>query len=417
MPIRRSRRARALSLVLGVLALAACQPAPVPAAPIVIMVGIDGWRADYFGRYPAPAIEALAARGVRAEALTPSFPSKTFPNHYTLATGLIPAHNGIIANNMEDPEVPGRFRMADREVIADPRWWKGEPIWLTAERQGIKAAPYFWPGSEAPIGGHHATYWLPFDNDLADDRRVAQVLDWLRLPEPERPRMLTLYFSDLDVAGHGFGPDSGEVRDAVARVDTAVASLVRGVAAAGLADRVHYVLVSDHGMAGVPADHVLVLDEYLDLDTVDILEWTPILMVKPKDGGDPEALYQALVDRHPAMRVYRKAETPERWGLREHPRATPVIAILDEGWTFASRRDVEGWATGARHRPGGNHGYDPETAPSMGGLFVAAGPRLKQGLVVPAFQNTHVYDLLCALLDLIPAPNDGDAAVTTGMLR
>ncbi|MGE0044075.1 MAG: alkaline phosphatase family protein [Vicinamibacterales bacterium] len=412
---------RMARVLLALVAAAACAPPPAapvaPTAPIVILVGIDGWRADYLARDAAPAVQALASAGVRAEGLIPAFPSKTFPNHYTLVTGLTPAHHGIVGNTMVDPALPGRFSLSARDVIADPRWWGGEPVWLTAERQGLSAAPYFWPGSEAPIGGRHARYWVPFDNDVPDADRVAQVLAWLRLPEADRPRFITLYFSDVDTAGHWYGPDAPETARAVAAVDEAVAGLVRGVEALGLADRVQYVLVSDHGMAAVPADHHIVLDDFLDLATVDVIEWTPLLMVAPRDGGDPEAIYRALAGRHPALHVYRRSEIPAAWGLRDHPRVPPVVAMADEGWNLVSRRETGQWTAGTRRRPAGNHGYDPDTSPTMAGLFVASGSRLRRGVVVPAFRNIHVYDLLCALLDLTPAPNDGDPGVTAGMLK
>lgn len=405
------------ALLIGLVCLlAACRPAPLPAErAIVILVSIDGFRADYLDRYQAPTIAALAAKGVRAEGLIPQFPSKTFPNHYTIVTGLRLASHGIISNNMRSTEIPGEFSMSNRDVITDPRWWGGEPIWNTAELQGRVAASMFWPGSETLINGRHATFWMPFDDDLPHRERVNRLLEWLKLPDGKRPSFLTLYYSDVDSAGHNRGPESDQVAQAVAAVDRSIGELVDGVAAIGLADRVHYVLVSDHGMAALSPDRVIVLDNYLDVSTVDIVDMEPVLAVSPKDG-DVERVYAALKGKHPRLAVYRRDEIPVEYGLAFHPRLPAVIGIADEGWNIASQRTVQRWGESDRHPPMGTHGYDGRLR-SMHGLFVAAGPRIKNGVMVKPFENIHIYEFMCAVLGLTPAKNDGDPSVTRDMLR
>lgn len=395
--------------------LAACRPAPPPAPPaIVVLISIDGFRWDYLDRHQPPHLSRLAAKGVRAEGLIPQFPSKTFPNHYTIVTGLRLANHGIISNNMRAPDIPGEFSLANREVLADPRWWGGEPIWNTAEKQGMVAAAMFWPGSETRIGGRQATYWTPFDDNFPNAARVDKVLEWLRMPEGKRPSFLTLYFSDVDNAGHEFGPDSTQVRDTVLEIDRAIGELVSGVDAIGLADRVHYVIVSDHGMAALTPDRVIVLDDYVDVTTVDVIDWAPVLGLSPRHG-DAGMLYAALKDKHPHLQVYQRDDIPAEYGLAGHPRVPAVIGIADEGWNITSAREVNRWRSHARRPPGGTHGYDAR-AKSMHGLFIAAGPRLRAGVVVPPFENIHLYEFMCALLGLTPAKNDGDPAVTRDML-
>jgi predicted AlkP superfamily pyrophosphatase or phosphodiesterase len=386
-----------------------------PEKAIVILISIDGFRWDYLERFEPPALRRLAADGVRAEGLIPQFPSKTFPNHYTIVTGLTLAHHGIVSNNMRAPDIPGEFAMSNREVLADPRWWGGEPIWNTAERQGRRAAAMFWPGSETVIGGHQATFWTPFDDDYPNSARVNRILAWLRLPENERPSFLTLYFSDVDSAGHSRGPDSQDVRDAVTRVDQSIEQLVAGVNQIGLADRVHYVVVSDHGMATLTPDFMIVLDDYIDPATVDVVDWAPVLALSPKDGN-VDGLYAALKDRHPALAVYRRDDIPAEYGLAGHPRVPAIFGVAKEGWFITSKRELRRWSEPDRHPPGGTHGY-VATAKSMQGLFVATGPRIKRGVVVKPFENIHIYDFMCALLGLTPAKNDGDPAVTRDMLR
>lgn len=412
--VRMTRRAL---IGVALMALLACRATAVlpPENAILVLISIDGFRWDYLDRFSPPALSRLAAAGVRAEGLIPQFPSKTFPNHYTIVTGLTLAHHGIISNNMRAPDIPGDFSMSNRQVLADPRWWGGEPIWNTAERQGRRAGAMFWPGSETVIGGRQATFWTPFDDELPNGARVDRVLGWLRLPEKDRPSFLTLYFSDVDNAGHSRGPDSQEVRDAVMHVDQSIAQLVDGVKQSGLADRVHYVVVSDHGMAQLSPDRMIVLDDYLDVDTADVIDWAPVLALSPKDG-DVEKLYAALKGKHPALDVYRSSEIPAEYGLAGHPRLPAIFAIAHEGWFLTSSKEVQRWAQPDRHGPGGTHGYDARVK-SMQGLFIATGPRIRAGVTVKPFENIHIYDFMCAVLGLEPAKNDGDPAVTRDMLR
>lgn len=384
-------------------------------APIVILISLDGWRWDYLERFAAPTLSRLAAGGVRAEGLIPQFPSKTFPNHYSIVTGLTTAHHGIVSNNMRDAAIPGRFSMSNRDVLADPRWWGGDPIWNTAERQGKVAAAMFWPGSEAMIGGRQATYWRPFDDDLPNSARVNQLLEWLKLPEGKRPSFLTLYFSDLDSAGHSFGPDAEQTRAAALSVDRSVGELVAGVAAAGLGDRVNYVIVSDHGMSALSRDRMIVVDDYIDPAAAEITDWAPVLGLAPKDG-DVEKMYAALKDKHPHLQVYRRDEIPAVYGLAGHPRLSPIIGIADDGWYITSRTETGRWDRHERESPGGTHGYDARTK-SMQGLFIGAGPRFPSGVVVKPFENIQLYNLMCAVLDIEPSTNDGDLAVVKDMLR
>ena len=406
---------RLLGLALAFL-LVACRPAALPPErAILILISVDGFRWDYLDRYESPNLRQLAAGGIRAEGLIPQFPSKTFPNHYTIVTGLKLANHGIISNNMRAADIPGEFSLSNRDVLADPRWWGGEPIWNTAERQGRIAAAMFWPGSETVIGGQQATYWTPFDDGMPNEDRVSRVLEWLKLPDGKQPSFLTLYFSDVDNAGHDDGPESEAVRGAVQSVDRSIGELVAGVKAIGLDDRVHYVVVSDHGMAALSPDRMIVLDNLIDVAQMDVIDWAPVLGLSPKDGN-VEKLYAALKDKHPNLDVYRRDEIPAVYGIAGHPRLPPVVGIAHEGWYITSKREVDRWSEPDRDPPGGTHGYDAR-AKSMQGVFVAAGPRLKSGVTVAPFENIHIYEFMCAVLGLTPAKNDGDPSVTRDMLR
>lgn len=410
--------------LLIVLLAAACSaglvaPPQSPAAanrPPIILISLDGFRADYFDKAPSPALHELIRRGTRAESMIPSFPSKTFPNHYTIVTGLYPGHHGIVANNIKDPPTGRLLTLAKAEEVGDAMWWGGEPIWVTAERAGIVTGAMFWPGTEAPIMGVRPHYWKVYDGKFAPTDRVDQVLQWFDLPQPMQPGLVTLYFSDVDSAGHDNGPESPEVREAITQVDSYVARLVRGLEQRAILDAVNIIVVSDHGMATTSMDRVVVLDDYVSLDDVEVVDINPTLGLFPKEGKT-ESVYRALANAHPRLKVYRRHETPERWHYRDHPRIPPVFGIADEGWQVLRRRTVEQIRAGKDTPELGSHGYDPDVAISMRTIFVGAGPSFRQGVTVPPFQNIHVYHALARILGVPPAPNDGDPRIARSLLR
>lgn len=380
--------------------------------PTVVLVSLDGFRWDYLDRVATPSLDRLAAGGVRADGLVPTFPTKTFPNHYSLVTGLHPGHHGIVANNIHDSERDAWFSLSNREAVGDARWWGGEPIWVALERAGRPTAPLFWPGSEAPIGGRRPRYWQPYDDMMSNDARGDRLLEWLALPPGERPAFLTLYMSDVDSAGHRHGPDSPEVDQAIGRVDAALGHFVAGLERQRLLDAVNLIVVSDHGMAATPRDRAILLDDYVDLDTVSVVDWTPVVSLRSRTGQDEE-VYAALKDKHPHLAVYRDADLPERFHLRPGPRVTPVVGIADEGWTITTRTRANdtsrGWAAG-------NHGFD-NALESMRGLFVAHGPAFRQGARVGLVEAIDVYELMAAVLGVPPAANDGSLEAVAPLLR
>ncbi len=409
----------AVAALMAVLVALPALAAPPPEqaddlAPTVILVSFDGWRADYRQRAPLPNLERLIARGVRAEHLVPAFPSKTFPNHYTIVTGLYPGHHGIVSNSIWDEATGRSFGLSKREEVQDGMWWGGEPIWVTAERAGQRAAAMFWPGSEAPIKGMRPTYWMPFDGDMPGSERVRKVLGWIDRPAAERPTFLTLYFEDVDTAGHA-GPDLPAVEEALRKVDGYLGELLTGLEQRGLTDRVNLVLVSDHGMASTSLDRVVVLDDYISLDDVRVIDINPTLGLFP-NAGKEEAVYRALKKAHPRLKVYRRHQTPKHWRYRDHPRIPPIVGAVDDGWQVMTRRTLERLRARGDAQVSGQHGYDPR-ARSMRGLFVAAGPAFRQGVVVKPFESVSIYNVLARILGVTPAPNDGDPRVVRRLLR
>ena len=385
------------------------EPTARPGVEAVVLVSLDAFRWDYLDRPEARNLRALAARGVRAEWMVPSFPSLTFPNHYTLVTGLYPEHHGIVANTMRD-SLLGMFRISDSVAVTDARWWGGEPIWGTAVRQGRQAGAVFWPGSEAAIGGIRPSRWMKFNDSYSNSARVDSVLAWLTLPAGQAMSLVTLYYSDVDHAGHAAGPATPAVDSAIARVDSMVGRLVEGLKARGLADRVNVIVVADHGMTPLSRDRAIFLDDYISMDDVEVVDWSPLGAIRPKPGK-LEEVYAKLKSANPHLAVYRKSEVPARFHYNNNSRITPLVLIADDQWAITTRARFA-----ARPPNGGAHGYDNQLI-SMGAMFVAAGPAFQSGLTVKPFQNIHVYDLLCNILGLKPAPNDGSMDSTRVMLR
>ena len=367
----------------------------------LILISLDGFAASYLSTFEAPNITELARGGLQAGGLVPTFPSKTFPTHYSVVTGMHAGNHGIIANRMYDPEMDEWFWLSKSDAVSNGEWYDdAEPIWVTAEEQGVKTAPMFWPGSEAEINGRRPTYWFAYDGQISNQDRVAQALQWMDLPDSERPAFISLYFSDVDGAGHRFGPDSDQVGAAIARVDSSIGLLLDGLEERDRTRDTDIIILSDHGMTAVDTTRIIVLDDYIDVATVTITDTSPVLALLP-DENDADSLVQVLASAHPNMQAFNKKDLPARFHYSEHVRIPPVIAIADEGWTIVTRE---------RYNParfgGGTHGYD-NALKSMHGLFVASGPSIPGGTRTDVVDVIDIYNLLAELLGIVPAENDG----------
>jgi len=398
---------RFIAAALSLLLIAACSHVrETEASPPLILVSIDGFRADYLDRGVTPTLSRLAAEGARAS-MRPSFPSKTFPNHYTIVTGLRPDRHGIINNTMEDPERPGvTFTLSNREVTSDPIWWRGGvPIWVTAERQGVRTATMFWPGSDFELHGGRPSEWRAFDMAVPSETRVDTLLSWFD-SDREHPRFATLYFDIVDTAGHTYGPHAPETNAAVAQADAAIARLVDGLAARGV--RANLIILADHGMAEVSDDRIIDLDA-LAPPTIAYVVWDgPFAGVRALPGHEA-ALDAALVGRREHDECWRRGELPARLRYGTHKRTPSVICLADTGWRYRSAR--------FQHWPGrGDHGFDNE-APDMAALFLANGPAFRSGVTLAPFDNVSVYPLMTRLIGVKPRRNDGNVADFAAALR
>jgi len=379
--------------------------APTPPEPhSVVLISIDGLPASALGRGDTPTLDRLAAEGVRAEWMTPSYPVLTFPNHFTLVTGLRPDRHGIIHNSMRDDEVGG-FKVADKKAGADARWWQGEPIWNTAEKAGLRTAIWAWPGNAAPIDGRRPTRWVPYSPEIGSTERADQVAGWLTEPPATRPRLAALYFERVDNLGHDKGPDAPETHAAIREVDAAVGRIVQALDAHGLRAATDVVVVSDHGMAPVRPDQYIAIEDMAAFEQAEAVSTGQVIGFNPRAGYEAVA-EQRLLGRHDHYQCWRKQDLPARWHYGAHPRVPAIVCQFDEGWNALPAEQLRRVPKERLNR--GSHGYD-NVLPSMRAVFVAAGPSFRRGATLPAFDNVDVYPLLAKLLGVAPARNDGSA--------
>lgn len=374
----------------------------------VVLVSIDGFRADYLSPDNTPNLHRLAEAGVQAEYLETIFPSSTFPSHYSIATGLFPVNHGIVSNTMYDPELQQGFSLSNREAVRDSVWWQGEPIWVTLEKQGRTTAPYLWVGTEAKIAGHRPTWWMTYDSSVPHQARIDSVL--VALSRKPRPALVTLYFSIVDTQGHRHGPDSPEVREALREVDQNIGTLVDSLHGAGSYENVNLVIVGDHGMAAIADDAVEDLSDYLESprDALYIVQLGAIPMLNLKSGQSADSILAALKPMN-KVQWYKKGDIPERFNYNDHVRIPDIVGIAEPGWRVLIDHEPDAGYSG------GTHGYDP-AVPSMHTMFIAHGPAFKSNFKADAFSVLDIYELLCAVLDVQPAPNDGDLEIVRGML-
>jgi predicted AlkP superfamily pyrophosphatase or phosphodiesterase len=401
-----------LSILAAVFWGAGCATTPASApTPPLLLISLDAFRWDYCAKYPeeTPHLQRLIANGCSARALIPVYPSNTFPNHYTIVTGLYPAHHGIINNEMFDASTQTFFRYTQPKSVHESQWWGGEPIWVTAIKQGHAGAAYFWVGSEAAIEGVYPSFWKPYNYSIPFEQRLNDVIQWMRLPAPQRPAVIAFYLEETNSVGHKFGPDSKEIAAAVKLLDAHVGAML-----ARFRDEripVNVVIVSDHGMTAISPERVVLLDDYLDLSSIQIEFYGSVVGLRPLEGS-PESVVRALSTLPHAQAVLAR-DLPERFHLKDNPRIPPVWVMVDEGWQVDSRKHFE--SVRARYSRG-DHGYDP-ALPSMQGILIAHGPSFKAGVTVDRTASIHVYNLLCAALKLKPAPNDGDNRLVDAFLR
>jgi len=370
----------------------------------VLVVSLDAFRWDYSRIYNTPNLNKLAKDGVKADRMFSSFPTVTFPNHYSIATGLYPDHHGLINNSFPAPDLGLFYRMGDRTAVENPAFYGGEPIWVTAEKQGVRSASFFWVGSEAK----HPAYWKKYDESVTYEARIDTVIKWLGYPPEKRPGLVTLYFDEPDATSHAFGPVSAQTGKIVARLDSLMGVLRTKLSTLPEAKRINLIILSDHGMSAIsPARYINIKSLVPDRMIASISGGNPVYLINPSEGKKDSVLF--LLNKSKGLKAWDKSHLPAKWHYGTNPRIPEIVAVADSSWSIGTRPD------GSSLR-GGAHGYDNSNS-DMFSIFYAAGPSFKRNYKFRELNNIDIYNLICRILDITPAKNDGDPTHIKGMLR
>ncbi|RKU44294.1 hypothetical protein DL546_003367 [Coniochaeta pulveracea] len=393
-------------------------------APTTIIISLDGFRADFLNRGLTPNLNKLIRAGVSPPYMTPSFPSVTFPNHFTLATGLYPESHGVVGNTFWDPELKEEFYYTDPARSLDPKWWNGEPFWVTAEKQGLRTAVHMWPGSDVSIEGVEPTFMDKYSGRLELPRKAERVFELLDRPGREdpavpvaelRPQLFAVYVPNVDSMGHKFGPNSTEIRDTIQKADDMVGLILQGLEQRNLTHIVNVIVVSDHGMATTDTSRLLQLEDLVDLNQIEHLDGWPLIGLRPKDDAELGSIHGSLLEKaqnNPGIDVYlRDEDMPERYHFSSNHRIAPLWIVPKAGWALVTKKEMDLSVAGVGeeiYHPRGLHGYDHEH-PLMRAIFIAKGPAFAHppGSRLEAFQNIEVYNILCDSVGLVPTPNNG----------
>jgi len=362
-----------------------------------ILISFDGFRWDYPNRGITPNLDFIKQHGVHASSLKPCFPTKTFPNHYSIVTGLYPQNHGIIANNFFNPVTGKMYRIGDTVAVRDPRNYIGEAIWETAKRQGVITASYFWPGSELTLDYRRPDYYEKYEHNRAYSKRIEGVLDWLKFPYNQRPKLITMYFDATDTYGHQFGTNSPEVTRSIMQLDSLIGKLFNGLKDLNLYDSTNVIIVSDHGMVDVDNVRIINVEKILSNTKQRIVDSGPVMYVFP-DDNEKSKIYNLLKASEKNYKVYYREEIPEYLNFSKSFIIPSILIIAEPGWSLLTEKDVKRYS---KVTTGGNHGYDNNFI-DMHGIFFAIGPDFKTGYTCGTIQNIDINPLLAKLLHIIP---------------
>ena len=378
---------------------------PEISKPYLIVLSLDGFRWDYPEQANTPTLDSLAKVGVHTN-IIPSYPSKTFPNHYAMATGLYPDHHGIVLNSFYAQDIEKQYRLSDRESVTNPDFYAGEPIWNTAEKQGVTAATLFWVGSEAPIGNIRPTYWSSYDQELPFESRIDSLFTWLSLPESIRPHLIMWYYHEPDGVGHHFGPHSVETIKEIEQLDHYLSTFFAKMKQLPEFDMLNFIVTSDHGMGELSPDRQVILDEVVDTALLERFDgWNPVWNLKVKPGQ--EKLVYNQLKSNPHLTVYKHDSIPSRLHYGTNPRTYDFTVEADSSYSI-----YWSWRIGNSY---GTHGYDNKNT-DMHAIFYATGPAFKTDFQGKPFENVNLYALMAKILNLTPAETDGNIENTKDLL-
>ena len=398
-------------ILLSILLFVKLLPAEQNEKPYVLMVSLDGFRWDYLNRNITPNLKKIEDNGVRALTFQPVFPSKTFPNHYSIVTGLYPQNHGIIHNSFINIKTGERYRISDTLAVRNDKWYHGISIWSLLQKNGIKSASYFWPGSE--VHKAHPDYFKRFDKSIPHKQRIEGIIHWLQMPESQRPHLLLLYFCDTDTKGHHFGPDSKELNEAVAFLDGQIGYLMQRLADIAMLDKINLIVLSDHGMTEISADKIVDVSEIIGKYALEYSGKSPVVSLYPQNEKDKNRIIADLKRIGKGFKFYSKSETPDYYHYSQNNLLGGILLVADKGYTLLLHKKSADF----RLKNKGNHGYDNHLL-DMQGIFLAQGPAFNKGYRTGQLRNIDVYPLICRIMGIAQLQNiDGNIEFINFILR
>ncbi|NWI21192.1 ENPP5 phosphodiesterase, partial [Crypturellus soui] len=363
--------------------------------PRVLLVSFDGFRWDYIYRVPTPNFHYAMKNGVHVKQVTNVFITKTYPNHYTMVTGLYAESHGIVANEMYDPTLNETFSMNRMEIYNSKFWEEASPIWVTNQMEGHRSGAAMWPGTDVKIHGVLPTHYMPYNESVSFEDRVARLIDWFTSEEPINLGLL--YWEQPDEMGHVLGPENPLMGPVISDIDKKLGYLISQLKKAKLWGVINVIITSDHGMSQSSSERLIELDQYVDRELYKVIDYSPAVAILPKEGKLDE-VYEALVNAHPNMIVYKKEQIPNRLHYKHNSKIQPILALADKGWEIVHNK--------SDHFLLGNHGYD-NALPEMHPIFLAFGPAFRRNATKEVMNATDLYPLMCHLLSIPPQPNNG----------
>jgi len=396
--------------LIGLLSLSSCvnkTKSSEEKAPYLIILSLDGFRWDYTENANTPTLDSIAKAGVKAVSMKPSFPTKTFPNHYSIATGLYPDHHGIVLNDFYATDIEKSYAIRDRKAVTNGEFYGGHPMWNVAEDQGVTAATLFWVGASAAINGKRPSYWSTYVSGLSLDSRIDSLSNWLTKPEEERPHLIMWYYLEPDMTGHIKGPESQELVTEIEKLDAFIGDFILEMKKLPIFDELNIIILSDHGMKQLDSNKVILLDDYID--TNDLQFWNgsnPVMNLKVKETK-LDKVYNKLKSSHNNLHVWKHGEVPTELNYGTHVRTQDITIVSDSGWSIY-------WSW-KQHNSAGTHGYS-NNCKDMHAIFYACGPAFKTNHIQPTFNNVDIYPLVGEVLNIEMPKSDGRLENIKGIL-
>ncbi|MEI7812754.1 MAG: ectonucleotide pyrophosphatase/phosphodiesterase [Ignavibacteria bacterium] len=391
------------TLAVALLLFISARPVLSQGNTYVLLISYDAFRWDYSGRGITPNLDKIKAGGVSALSLRPTFPTKTFPNHISIITGMYPEHHGIVHNSFTNPVTDDHYRTSNKKAITNGKWYLGESFWETAEHHGIRTASYFWPGSELTDSARRPSFTMPFEQNKPYIDRIDAVINWLKMPYKDRPHFISLYINATDDVGHSYGPDSPEINSAICLEDSLTGILFGRLKEINMHDSINVIILSDHGMTAVSKDKAIFIEDIIG-PNYKIEGEGPVMMIEPP-ADKLQDVYIKLKQKENHYKVYTRDNIPPHYFFNDNPFIYPVIIIADKGWLLTKNRT---FFNDKEYLYLGEHGYDNNEL-DMHGIFLAAGPAFKSGYKTGSLWNIDIYPLLCKIFGIVPRQNiDGE---------